>query len=136
MIKFIKLTFIYLLLSNFAFSQGFVIDHRHTDLSEIPESYINQAKQDLKIRYFRRSHGSHIDVGGMAALRRYSVAYRNLYAYGDAVASGSLYFTTKWYSLDSGVSSGNQIDFVQTTRDYLDDAANSDINVMMLQILI
>ncbi|MEN8122422.1 MAG: hypothetical protein ABFS35_18905, partial [Bacteroidota bacterium] len=48
---------------------GFIIDHRHTDLSQIPETYITAAKANLKIRYFRRSHGSQIDVGGMAALR-------------------------------------------------------------------
>ena len=103
------LLLVVLFVSQTIFGQGYFIDHRHTDLSQIPESYINKAKEELKIRYFRRSHGSHIDVGGMAALRRYSTTYQNLYAYDDAVASGSLFFTTKWYSLDSGVSSGNQI---------------------------
>ena len=125
------LLLVVLFISQTIFGQGYFIDHRHTDLSQIPESYINKAKQELKIRYFRRSHGSHVDVGGMAALRRYSTTYQNLYAYNKTGAGGELHLSTQasnepWNSLDF-----ENATWVQITRDYLDDAANSGINVVM-----
>ncbi|MEN8122421.1 MAG: T9SS type A sorting domain-containing protein [Bacteroidota bacterium] len=125
-----KFLLLFLLMSSMAFSQeGFVIDHTHTDLSQIPDNWIDSAKQNLKIRYFRRSHGSQIDVGGMAALQRYS-AYNNLYTFNKTGANGELFLSTQasteWNSLDYE----NDI-WVQITRDYLDDLANSEINVVM-----
>ena len=109
---------------------GYIIDHRHTDLSQIPESHINTAKQNLKIRYFRRSHGSHIDLGGMAALRRYSTPYSNLYAFNKTGADGELFLSTQssvdWNSLDF-----ENATWVQITKDYLNDPANAQINVVM-----
>ncbi|MBN1250868.1 MAG: T9SS type A sorting domain-containing protein [Bacteroidales bacterium] len=118
---------ILVLISQTIFSQnGFIVDHRHTDLSQIPESYITAAKQNLKIMYFRRSHGSHIDVGGMSALRRYSTAYNTLYSYNSTGANGELFMDAEWHSLDIENSS-----WVQITKDYLDNAANSQVNVVM-----
>lgn len=105
---------------------GFVIDHRHTDISKIPIKYIQLAKQKLKIHYFRRSHGSHIDVGGMAALKRYSVDYAYKFAYNPTGANGELYLSNKWYSLDF-----ENDKWVKITRDFLDDPANAQINVLM-----
>ncbi|MEN8121135.1 MAG: T9SS type A sorting domain-containing protein, partial [Bacteroidota bacterium] len=81
---------------------------------------------NLKIRYFRRSHGSQIDVGGMAALRRYSGDYNNLYAYNSTGAGGEMYFSTLWNSLDFENDT-----WLSTTRDYLDASENAGINVVM-----
>ncbi len=110
--------------------QGFVIDHRHTDIHQIPDNWIDSAKQKLKIRYFRRSHGSQVDVGGMAALRRYSAAYNQLYAYNKTGVDGELFLSTQssaeWNSLDFENDT-----WVQITKDYLDDPANANINVVM-----
>ncbi|MBN1250869.1 MAG: T9SS type A sorting domain-containing protein [Bacteroidales bacterium] len=117
----------YLIFSQFSIAQnGFVIDHRHADLAQIPESYINLAKQNLKIRYFRRSHGSQIDIGGMAALRRFSSDYNTLYSYNSTGANGELFLDVEWHSLDIENST-----WVQITRDYLNNAANSQVNVVM-----
>jgi len=106
-----------------------VIDHRHTDLSQIPDEFITAAKQNLKIRYFRRSHGSHIDTGGMDALRTY-YASLNKYQYSkyDFAKNDNnfLYFSTQWASLDK-----ENTTWVQITTDYLDNPANADINVVM-----
>jgi len=106
--------------------EGFIIDHRHTDLSQIPEQYINAAKSNLKIRYFRRSHGSQLDVGGMAALRRYSNEYNDLYAYNSTGANNELKFSTLWNSLDFENDT-----WLSITRDYGNDQENSEINVVM-----
>jgi len=106
--------------------QGFVVDHNHADLSQIPDQWIEAAKSNLKIRYFRRSHGSHIDVGGMAALRRYSAAYAEKYNYNSTGTSGALFFSTLWNSLDI-----ENATWVATTTSFLDDPANADINVVM-----
>jgi len=115
----------------FSFSQdGFVIDHRHTDVSQIPDEYITAAKQNLKIRYFRRSHGSQLDVGGMTALALYTGGTSSKYIFTKTGASGSLLLSTQ------GSTEWNSLDFenaiwVSITRNYLDDPANADINVVM-----
>jgi len=50
------------------FSQGIIIDHNCTDISKIPTSWIEQAKQNLKIGYGHTSHGSQL-VSGIKAFR-------------------------------------------------------------------
>ena len=40
-------------------AQGTIIDHTCTEITEIPESAINQAKATLHIGYGHTSHGSH-----------------------------------------------------------------------------
>ncbi len=106
--------------------RGFIIDHRNTDLSKIPAQYINEAKKKLKIQYFRRSHGSHIDFGGMAALKRYSKNYEKLYGYNPTGANGDLFLSTTWQSLDF-----ENDKWVAITRGFLDNPANAQINVVM-----
>jgi hypothetical protein len=44
-------------------SEAIIIDHTCTDLSQIPESWINTAKQNLKVHYAHTSHGEQITVG-------------------------------------------------------------------------
>ncbi len=106
--------------------KGFVVDHTTTDIHAIPGNWIDSAKAKLKIRYFRRSHGSHVDVGGMAALCRFSTEYAEKFNYNATGAGGALHLSTIWHSLDFENDS-----WVQITRDYLDDPANAEINVVM-----
>ena len=44
-------------------SAQIVIDHSCTNLSQVPESWINQAKSNLHIAYQHTSHGSQITTG-------------------------------------------------------------------------
>jgi hypothetical protein len=44
-----------------------IFDHRHTDLDRVPETWINAAKERLRVAYGHTSHGSQI-VSGMDAL--------------------------------------------------------------------
>ncbi len=106
--------------------EGFIINHNHTDLSQIPDNWIDSAQSKLKIMYFRRSHGSHVDVGGMAALKRYSTAYANKYDYNTDGSGGALKLMTQWHSVDFEPDTWYSI-----TRSFLDDPANADINVVM-----
>ncbi len=119
-----------LITAEFVFAQGFVVDHRHTDLSQIPDEYITAAKQNLKIRYFRRSHGSQLDVGGMTALALYTGGASSKYIFNKTGSSGALLLSTQ------GATEWNSLDFendtwVAITRNYLDDPTNADINVVM-----
>lgn len=43
-------------------SQAVIIDHHHTDISQIPDEWINQAKT-LTLHYAHTSHGSQINSG-------------------------------------------------------------------------
>ncbi len=123
--------FLFLIFSQFIFSQGIVIDHRNTDLSQIPDVYLTKAKANLKIRYFRRSHGSQVDIGGMAAIRRFSLANSTKYDFNKTGSGGALFLSTQtsaepWNSLDI-----ENATWVAITRSYLDNAANAQINVIM-----
>jgi hypothetical protein len=117
--------------------EGFIIDHNHTDISQIPDQWIDAAKQNLKIRYFRRSHGSQLDTGGMNAIRSYSPEYASKYAYSRTGGNGTLMLSvpSPWLSLDSDSNSDpeifTQINWVDSSRQYLDNPDNANINVMM-----
>ena len=50
------------------FSQEIIIDHSCTDLSLVPQSYIDIAKSTLRVGYSHTSHGSQL-VTGIAAFR-------------------------------------------------------------------
>ena len=56
---------------------GFIIDHTSTDLSQIPDQWINAARTDLQIAYNHTSHGSQI-ITGMNALKNFP-AYAGKY---------------------------------------------------------
>ena len=48
-------------------TESMIIDHRHTDLKDVPLEWINKAKTDLHIAYGHTSHGSQI-TDGMSGL--------------------------------------------------------------------
>lgn len=45
------------------FSQGIIIDHKCTDISKIPDFWINQVKSLIKLHYAHTSHGSQLTKG-------------------------------------------------------------------------
>lgn len=56
-----------LLLVTKAFNQAVIVDHSCTDLTVLPEAWINSAKQSLRITYQHTSHGSQL-VSGINAI--------------------------------------------------------------------
>lgn len=73
---------------NFIYSQGLIIDHNCTDLSAIPENWIDSAKVNLKVTYQHTSHGSQL-VSGITAI--------------ETVYGATFEFTSSGYGLDSTV---------------------------------
>ena len=63
------------------YGAGFVIDHNNTDISLIPEYWLNKAKTDLHIAYSHTSHGSQI-ITGMKALSEFP-DYGSKYSWTD-----------------------------------------------------
>jgi hypothetical protein len=55
-------------------SEPIIVDHRHTDISQIPEYWITQAKEMLRLSYGHTSHGSQL-VSGMGAIKSVNPLY-------------------------------------------------------------
>ncbi len=70
------------------FAQGTIINHSCSDLSAIPENWIDSAKVKLKVTYQHTSHGSQL-VSGIKAIK---TTYGGVYSY-----------TSSGYGLDTSV---------------------------------
>jgi len=79
-------TMVTAIISSPAFSQAIIIDHDCTDLSKIPEAYINSARSSYKISYGHTSHGSQL-VSGMGNIED---QYPTLYTYNEDGSGGAL----------------------------------------------
>jgi uncharacterized protein YjdB len=109
------------------FSQGLVIGHDQAhleDLKSIPPEWIDSARTKLRIVYWHTSHGSHI-TSGMSRLDAFR-GDNGVYARAEERLPGVLYLVDYFGDLSDGEDT-----WPQTTRDYLDDPANQDINVVM-----
>jgi hypothetical protein len=106
-------------------------------LRSIPDEYINAARNDLHIAYQHTSHGTHVSYGmfGLPDFQdgdelKYAITNNNPqankldfrdYAMASYAAPGE----------NASDLSNNETAFIQATRNYLDDPANSEINVVM-----
>ena len=68
--------FMIALIDSISFAEPIVIDHTSTDLSQIPDSWIEQVKQNIKVFHAGTSHGSQITSG----LERIENQYGSEYA--------------------------------------------------------
>ncbi len=113
-----------------------VADHNDADLSAVPQAAIEQAIASLHIAYQHTSHGSQL-ITGMNALEAFP-AFGSLYAWDDSGAD------TNALDLDdlgipgiADLSQGDSVDgngdtpWVVSTRELLDNGANSHINVVV-----
>ncbi len=132
--KFKLLFIIILFFSNIVTGEPIIIDHNCTDITLIPESAIIAAKDTLHIAYNHTSHGAQI-ITGMAELidfannggKGLSLA-TDIFAYNNGGTNGSLDLHDQFAGwLDCGIYP----EWVDTTRSYLDDPNNSDVNVVM-----
>ncbi|PKN72874.1 MAG: hypothetical protein CVU50_04940 [Candidatus Cloacimonetes bacterium HGW-Cloacimonetes-3] len=105
-----------------------IIDHNCVSLPLIPASAIQQAKSSLHIAYTHTSHGSQITTG-MADLDTF-MGGTGLYAWNDGPLAGSLDIDD--YAMGStDLGHEGDLSWYYQTIDYLDNPANSRINVMM-----
>ncbi len=110
-----------------------IIDHNCTDITQIPESAINQAKADLHIAYGHTSHGSQL-TDGMSGL----IGFANggglglslptdIFAWNNGGTGGALDLHDYAMSGDCGYYP----QWVNETVAYLNNPANSDVNVII-----
>ena len=119
-----------------AFSAGvepLIIDHRHTDVTQLTAEEIEVAKSVLHIAYGHTSHGSQV-TSGMSGL----VGFANggglgldlpedIFAWNNGGTDGAL----DLHDYAMGGDVGYYPQWVNNTVAYLDDPANSDVNVIM-----
>jgi hypothetical protein len=99
-----------------------IVDHQCTNLDSIPSSAIENAKSQLHVAYQHTSHGSQL-ITGMDGL----VGFKgSLYAWNDGPLSGALDIDDYFSDNDLGDSNWPTL-----TRTYLDNAAHSDVNVVI-----
>lgn len=126
----LKLTFILFLipiLSSILLGQSKIIDHHCTDISQIPESAIIQAKKKLHIAYGHTSHGSQI-ITGMNNLDEF-MGGTGLYDWHDGPANGSIDIDDYFMSGDLG--NPDRTTWAVRTREYLNNQYHNDVNVIM-----
>jgi hypothetical protein len=135
----------FLFIFSFVFSgfqmcgQGIIADHNCTDITQIPESAIIQAKEKLHIAYGHTSHGSQITTGMEGLInfannggRGLSLA-SNIFAFNNGGTNGALDleegdgYGNGWLDHDCGYHPS----WVNETREYLNDASHTDVNVIM-----
>ena len=125
------------IINSYVSAQAIIIDHNCTDISKIPEAWLNAAKQNLHIVYQHTSHGSQL-VTGMNALKNYP-EFGNRFDWDDSGGrSEALDFDD--YGIpgaEPDLSQGDYIDengvtpWVTATRNLLDNPDNNHINVVM-----
>lgn len=102
-----------------------IIDHTCTQLDSIPETWINQARTNLRIAYGYSSHGSQI-ITGMSGL----ISFKgDLYRYNGDGADGALELRECPFSNAADLGNPDRTTWAADTRIYLN--AHPTINVIM-----
>ena len=115
-------------------AEPLIIDHACTDLSQIPDEWIENAKNNLHVVYQHTSHGSQL-ITGMNALENFP-EFGSKYEWSDNGAGG---LDLDDYGIPgcADLSQGDWIDgngvtpWVTATRNLLDNPANSHVDVVI-----
>jgi hypothetical protein len=123
---------------SFSFS-GSTIDHHCVDITRVPQNWIEEAKNALHIAYGHTSHGSQITTG-MSGLVNFAnnggkglSLPEDIFAYNNGGSNGALDleqgtgYVEGWLDHDCGYYPN----WVEKTREYMDDPTHSDVNVVM-----
>jgi PKD repeat protein len=111
-------------------SAPLIVDHTSTDLSAVPAPAVANAKATLHIAYGHTSHGSQL-VDGMTGLQSFAGAplSPSTYAFNEGGTDGKLDLDDYFASGDLG--NPDFTTWASLTRTYLNNPANSDVNVVM-----
>lgn len=112
-----------------------IIDHRHTDITQISQAAIEQARSNLVIAYGHTSHGSQLTTG-MSGL----VGFANngglglslpegIFAYNNGGTGGALDLRDRPFSGASDLGNPNRTAWANATRTYLN--SSPDVNVII-----
>ncbi len=116
-------------------AEPIIIDHACTDITQVPQSAIELAKANLHIAYGHTSHGSQLTTG-MTGLVTFANSGgmglslpTDIFAWNNGGTGEALDFHDYFKSGDLG--NPDRTTWAQRTRNYLDDPANSDVNVII-----
>jgi hypothetical protein len=104
-----------------------IIDHTCSDISQIPESWIDEAKANFRISYGHTSHGSQIVTGMDMVINEHSSLYYYDYTSGSC-SFNDVFLCDIYPSGDLG--NPDRETWAQRTRDLLDHSSN-DRNLIM-----
>lgn len=114
-------------------SSQLIIDHTSTDITQIPQSAIEQAKQQLHIAYGHTSHGSQVTEGMTGFVDFANGGGRGLslptdiYEWNNSGTDGAL----DLHDYAMGGDVGYYPAWYDNTITYLNDPDNSNVNVIM-----
>jgi hypothetical protein len=112
-----------------------IVDHTCMDITRIPQAAIEEAKADLHIAYGHTSHGSQLTTGmtglvGFANSGGLGLSLpENIFQWNTGGSGGALDLHDYFQSGDLG--NPDRSTWAQRTRDYLDNPANADVNVVI-----
>ncbi len=128
-----------LMLNQSSYSQPVIVDHSCTDITLIPQDAIQQAKETLHIGYGHTSHGSQLTTG-MNGLINFAndgglglSLPQDIFEWNNGGADGALDleegdgYGSGWLDHDCGYYPN----WIDETRQYLDDPSHSDVNVII-----
>lgn len=120
-------------------ADAIIADHLCTDITQLPQSAIEQAKANLHIAYGHTSHGSQLTTG-MNGLINFANGGglglslpTDIFAWNNGGSDGALDleegdgYGDGWIDHDCGYYP----DWVDETREYLNDPSHADVNVMI-----
>ena len=120
-------------IASMAYSEAIIIDHTCTDITQISQLAIEQAKATLHIAYGHTSHGSQL-TDGMTGLVGFANGWglglslpEDIFEWNNGGTDGALDLHDYAMSGDCGYYP----QWVNETQDYLDDPAHSDVNVII-----
>ncbi len=111
------------------------VNHSDIDITQISDTAVERAKQNLHIVYQHTSHGSQL-ITGMNSLADYS-KYENQFNWSDSGETGALDLDDNGIPGADDLSQGDQEDengdtpWVVAARELLDNPDNSHVNVVM-----
>jgi hypothetical protein len=111
-------------------TDSMIIDHRHTNLKNVPLDWINEAKSKLHIAYGHTSHGSQITTGMTGLVSFSNAPYGgSAYEWNVGGTGGALDLRDSPFSGASDLGNPNRTAWAAATRNYLN--ANTDVNVII-----
>ena len=104
-----------------------IIDHTCTDINQIPPSWIETAKSNLRISYGHTSHGSQL-ITGIDAISDYRGAPFT-FSYSSGVYAAGIFVND--YTPSGDLGNPDRTTWAQRTRDFLNRSGGNDRNVVM-----
>jgi uncharacterized repeat protein (TIGR01451 family) len=109
--------------------EAIIVDHTTTDLGEIPEYWIEKAKDLLRVSYGHTSHGSQL-ITGMGVLESSPLNVGGLYDFSTNGAVQADVLSLADYTPSGDLGNPDRVTWEARTRTYL-DGPGSDRNVVV-----